>query len=87
MNRSLESRLKRIEAAHARRQRQEIAAMAAEHGLTYDEFVEEAEAFFTLSLEDQLAKVDEIAAALQAEGMTMDDVDELKATLTREYKP
>ena len=87
MNRSLESRLKRIEAARARRQRQEIAAMAAEHGLTYDELMAEAEAFFPLLLEDQLAKVDEIAAALQAEGMTMDDVDEVKATLTREYKP
>jgi hypothetical protein len=76
-----------LEAARARRQRQEIAAMAAEHGLTYDEFMEEAEAFFALPLAEQLDKVDAIAAELQAEGFGMDDVDEIKATLIREYRP
>jgi hypothetical protein len=54
-------RLRRLE---AQRQRQEIAAVAAEHGLTYDELMQEAEAFFSLPLEDQLAKVDAIAAEL-----------------------
>jgi hypothetical protein len=84
---SLQRRLNTIQTARARRQRQEIAAMAAEHGLTYDEFMEEAEVFFALSLEDQLAKVDAVAAELRAEGLSMDDLDELKATLTREYRP
>jgi hypothetical protein len=77
-------RLRRLE---AQRQRQEIAAVAAEHGLTYDELMQEAEAFFSLPLEDQLAKVDAIAAQLQAEGFSWDDVEEIKSTLTREYKP
>jgi hypothetical protein len=76
--------LRRLEVRHWRR---EIAARAVEVGLTAEELLEEAEAFFALSLEDQLAKVDEIAAALQTEGMTMDDVDDLKAMLTREYRP
>jgi len=84
---SLQRHLNTIQTARARRQRQEIAAMAAEHGLTYDEFMEEAEVFFALSLEDQLAKVDAVAAELRAEGLSMDDLDELKATLTREYRP
>jgi hypothetical protein len=79
-----ETRLRRLE---GRRQRRMIAAMAAEVGLTADELLEEAHEFFSLSLEDQLAQVDAIAAALQAEGLTMDDVDDLKATLRREYKP
>jgi hypothetical protein len=86
MNRSLESRLKRIEEARARRQQQEIAAMAAEHGLTYHQFMAEAEAFFSLSLEDQLAEIDRIAAELQAEGMSWDDVAEIKATLVQHYR-
>jgi hypothetical protein len=79
-----EKRLRRLEAW---RRRRAIAAMAAEVGLTAEQLLEEAEAFFSLSLEEQLAQVDEIAAALQAEGLSMDDVDELKATLTREYRP
>jgi hypothetical protein len=80
----LEKRLRHLE---GRRRRREITAMAAEVGLTADELLEEAHEFFSLSLEDQLAKVDAIAAALQAEGLTMDDVGDLKATLRREYKP
>jgi hypothetical protein len=87
MSRSLESRLKRIEEARTGRQRQEIAAMAAEHGLTYDELMEEANEFFALPLEEQLAKVDAIAAELQAEGFSMDDLKELKTILVREYRP
>jgi uncharacterized protein YoaH (UPF0181 family) len=78
---------RRLRCLEAWRQRREIAAMAAEHGSTYDQFMEEAEAFFALSLEEQLAKVDEIADALRAEGMSWGDVDELKATLIREYRP
>jgi hypothetical protein len=84
---NLQRRLDALEATRARRQRREIAAMAAEHGLSYDEFMAEAEAFFSLSLEDQLAKIDVIAAELQAEGFSMDDVEEIKATLIREYRP
>jgi hypothetical protein len=79
-----ERRLRQLE---ARRQRQKLAAMAAEVGLTVDELLDEAHEFFRLSLEEQLAEVDEIAAALQAEGLSMDDLHELKATLTREYRP
>jgi hypothetical protein len=77
-------RLRRLE---TQRQRQQLTAMAAEVGLTYDELMEEAHEFFSLSLEDQLAKVDEIAEELRAEGMSADDLDDLKDTLRREYRP
>jgi hypothetical protein len=78
---------KRLRHLEARRRRRTIVAMAADVGLTAEELLEEAGAFFALSLEAQLAEVDEIAAALQAHGLSMDDVDDLKATLTREYRP
>jgi hypothetical protein len=78
------NRLERLEAEHRRRT---IAAIAAEQGLTYEELLEEAAEFFRLSLPEQLAKVDAIAAELQAEGLSWEDVDELKATLIREYRP
>jgi hypothetical protein len=79
-----ERRLRRLE---AHRQRQQLTAMAAEVGLTVAELLEEAGLFFALPLEEQLAKVDEIAEELRAEGMSADDLDDLKATLTREYQP
>jgi hypothetical protein len=81
---SWETCLRRLE---VRRRRRAIAAMAAEVGLTAEDLLEEAHEFFALSLEEQLAKVDKIAAALQAEGFSWDDVDELKATLVREHRP
>jgi hypothetical protein len=64
-----------------------IQRTAAEYGLTYDEFMEEAEAFFRVPLAEQLAEVDRIAAELQAHGMSMDDVAEIKATLTTHDRP
>jgi hypothetical protein len=79
-----ERRLRRLE---AQRQRREIAAMAAEHGLTADELLEEAELFFALPLDEQLAQVDAIAAELQAEGFSWDDVEEIKSTLVQHYRP
>jgi hypothetical protein len=80
----LKARLNRLAAEYQRRM---IAATAAEHGLTYAEFMEEAEEFFSLPLAEQLAKVDAIAAELQAEGLSWDDIDDMKATLIREYRP
>jgi hypothetical protein len=80
-------RLKRLEQLEAEHQRRTINAMAAEQGLTYEELLEEAEAFFALPLAVQLDKVDAIAAELQAEGLSWDDVDEITSTLTREYRP
>jgi hypothetical protein len=79
-----ERRLRRLE---ARRRRQQLTAMAAEVGLSVDELLEEAELFFALPLEEQLAKVDSIAEELRAEGLSADDLDDLKDTLRREYKP
>jgi hypothetical protein len=81
------ARLKRLEQLEAEHQRRTITAMAAEQGLTYEELMEEAAEFFALPLATQLAKVDAIAAELQAEGLSWEDVDELKATLIREYRP
>jgi hypothetical protein len=78
-----ERRLRRLKVT---RQRREIAAMAAEVGLTADELLQEAREFFALPLEEQLAKVDEIATELQAEGMSWDDVAEIKATLVQHYR-
>jgi hypothetical protein len=75
-----ERRLRRLEVT---RQRREIAAIAAEVGLTVDELLEEAELFFRMSLEEQLAEVDKIAGELRAEGLSMDDVAEIKATLVQ----
>jgi hypothetical protein len=79
-----ETRLRRLE---VRSRRREIAVMAAEVGLTTEELLEEAHEFFALPLEDQLAKVDAIAEELRAEGMTMHDIDDLKDTLRRQYRP
>jgi hypothetical protein len=84
---SLKRRMEAIEAAQSRRQRQMIAATAAAHGLIFDEFMEEPKAFFSLPLAEQLAKVDVIHAELQAEGMSWADIDEIKETLIREYRP
>jgi hypothetical protein len=68
-------------------ERRMIAAMAVEQGLTYEELLEEAEEFFSLPLAVQLDKVDAIAAELQAEGLSWDDVEKIKATLILEYRP
>jgi hypothetical protein len=84
---SLKHRLDAIEAARARRQRRMMAATAAEYGLSVDEFLEEAEAFFTLPLVEQLAQVDDIDAELRRQGMSMNNVADIKATLIREYRP
>jgi hypothetical protein len=84
---NLKRRLHSIEAARVRRRRREIAAMAAEHGLTYDEFTEEAEAFFAMPLEDQLAKVDAIEAELHEAGLSAEGMAEIKETLIRHYRP
>jgi hypothetical protein len=81
---SLKTRLNRLQAEY---QRRTITAIVAEQGLTYEELLEEAEAFFALPLAVQLDQVDAIAAELQAEGLSSDDVEEIKATLTREYRP
>ena len=78
---------RRLARAETRAQRAMIQRTAAEYGLTYDEFMEEAEAFFRLPLAEQLAEVDRIAAELQAHGMSMDDVAEIKATLTTHDRP
>ena len=84
---SLRRRLHAIETAHERHCRRMIATTAAQYGLSVDEFLAEAEAFFRLPLAEQLARVDALEAELRAEGMTMDDLDEIKETLVREYRP
>ena len=78
---------RRVARAEARAQRAMIQRTAAEYGLSYADFMEEAEAFFAMSLDAQLAEVDRIAAELQAHGMSMDDVAEIKATLTTHDRP
>jgi hypothetical protein len=77
---SLKTRLDRV-------QRRMIATMAAEQGLTYDELLEEAQLFFSLPLVEQLATIDDIHEELCREGMSMDDIDDMKAMLIREYRP
>ena len=84
---SSKARIKRLEQLETEHQRRTITAMAAEQGLTYEELLEEAEAFFSLPLVEQLAKVDEIEAELRHNGMSWDDVADIKATLIREYRP
>jgi len=56
-------------------------------GLPVDELLEEAEALFALPLAEQLAEVDRIDAELRVEGLRMDDISEIKDTLTRYYRP
>jgi hypothetical protein len=77
------NRLERLEAEHRRRT---IAAIAAAQGLTYKELMEEAEEFFALPLAVPLAKVDAIAAELQAGGLSWADVEEIKTTLTQKHE-
>jgi hypothetical protein len=81
---SLKTRLDRLQAEY---QRRTITALATAQGLNYEELLEEAEEFFALPLAVQLNKVDAIAAELQAEGWSGGDVEALKATLIREYRP
>jgi hypothetical protein len=84
---SLERRITRLEAAAAERQgRQILGEIAAAEGLTVDELAQEAEAFLGLPLAAQLAEVDRIAAELAAQGLAMNDRDEIKAILVREYR-
>jgi hypothetical protein len=78
---------RRLAIAEARAQQVMIRQVAREYGLTYAELMEEAETFFRLPLAEQLAEVDRIAAELQAHGMSMDDVAEIKATLTTHDRP
>jgi thymidine kinase len=80
-------RLAQLEAAAVQRQREIVAEFARESGQTVDEVLADAEQFFALPLAEQLAEVDRIAAELEAQGMTMDDVEDIKATLIREYRP
>jgi hypothetical protein len=88
MARSLEARLTRLEHAAAERQMRRIYAVAAaEMGVDPEELRQECEAFLALPLAEQLAEVDRLEAALRAEGQTMPEVDEIKATLIRECKP
>jgi hypothetical protein len=81
---SLKTRLNRLQAEY---QRRTITAIAAEQGLTYEELMEEADRFLSQSLAEQLAEIDGIAEALEAEGMTWDDVADIKATFIGEYRP
>jgi hypothetical protein len=81
---SLKTRLDRLQAEY---QRRTITAIAAAQGLTYEELMEEADRFLSQSLAEQLAEIDGIAEALEAEGMTWGDVAEIKATLIGEYRP
>jgi len=84
---SSNARRKRLERLEAEHQRRTITAMAAEQGLTYEELLGEAAEFFALPLAQQLEQVDAMATELQAEGLSWDQIEELKATLTREYRP
>jgi hypothetical protein len=84
---SLKRRIDAIEATERRRERQWLARMAAECGLTVDELLAEAEDFFSLPLVEQLAEVDRINEGLQAEGLSMDAIEDIKATLIRKYRP
>jgi hypothetical protein len=68
---SPKARLDRLEAEYRRRL---ITAMAADAGLTCEPLMEEAAEFFALPLAEQLAQVNAIAAGLQAEGLSWDDV-------------
>jgi hypothetical protein len=83
---SIRRRLDAFEAAIARRQRRVVAVMAAELGLTYDELMEEAEAFLSQPLEAQLAEVDRLDAESRAQGIPWDEAEEIKATLTSKYQ-
>jgi hypothetical protein len=80
----LRRRLDALEAAETRRN---YEIVAAEYGMDPDELMEEAEAFFALSLAEQLAEVDRIDAEPRAEGLVMEDFAEIKADLIREYRP
>ena len=85
MARSLEARLARLEAAAAREWREalaEVAAVAAELGITPDALLAECEQFLSMPLAEQLAEVDRVAAL--GPGL---DVDEIKATLTKHSRP
>jgi hypothetical protein len=84
MAHNLDARLQKLEAAETRRT---YEIVAAEYGVDPDELMRDAEAFFALSLAEQLAEVDRIDAELRAEGLVMEDFAEIKADLIRAYRP
>jgi hypothetical protein len=82
MARSLNARIAALEALEGQRLRRMVAQTAAEFGIDPDELIEEARAFFRLSLDAQLAEVDRLAGHMPAI-----DIDAIKTTLAREYRP
>jgi hypothetical protein len=84
---NLKHRLDAIEAARAGRQPRMIAAMAAEYGLSVDEFLEEAEALFNRPLAEPLAQVDGLEAELHRAGLSAEDMAGINETLARYYQP
>jgi hypothetical protein len=85
---SLERRISRLEQAQERTQSwRHYQMVAAEFGFDAAELMDEAEAFFALPLVEQLAEVDRIAAESLTQGIPWDEVEAIKATLVREYRP
>ena len=83
MARSLNARLSRLEAAARQRL---YGKIAAELGMTVEAMLAEAEQFLSQPLAAQLAEVDAIYAEMVAQGEAWPEYEEVKATLTREYR-
>jgi hypothetical protein len=84
MAKSLDARLARLERAYQQRL---YARIARELGLTVEALLQEAEQFLSQPLADQLAEVDRLATACEAQGEPWTEYEGIKATLIREYKP
>jgi hypothetical protein len=84
MAKSLDARLTRLEAAARQRLYRKIAA---EMGVSVEAMLAEAEQFLSQPLEAQLAEVDAIYAEMEAQGVPWLEYENIKATLTREYRP
>jgi hypothetical protein len=88
---SLERRISRLEAEEAERDERWLrglyAEVAAEFRLHPEEVYEEGERFLSLPLAEQLAEVDRLHAEMVAEGLTMDNAEDIKRTLTEHCRP
>jgi hypothetical protein len=87
MAKSLDARLTQMERELQRRRAAEVRRIAQEFGLTVEALLQEAEQFLSQPLEAQLAQVDEIAAEMAANSEPWPELDAIKATLMREYRP
>jgi hypothetical protein len=88
MAKSIDARLTHIEEQLRQRALWRVyQAEAAALGMDPHDLKRECEDFLSMPLHQQLEEIDELARQCAAEGMDWPEVEAIKATLRREYRP